>query len=222
MKLTAINLARSIWLLYLQELNPKGLSLKPLLEPLVARYQFSKYPKPSDELNWPQGVRFQEGIWQNASNEPVAIGLTVYADGLVVESRHSTAVCDAVLEDVLTWASNEFNLTPYSQILRSKSYVSEVYVDTECSLDVINPRLREFGKRLNKEVIGQGEQVSFEIGSIAFWNDPKLTPGRVVSLTFERAQGFPFSKNRYFSASPLPTDKHLEKLAELESLLNAQ
>jgi hypothetical protein len=81
---------------------------------------------------------------------------------------------------------------------------------------VINPKLKQISEYLSKTV-EQGSMV-FRVGGISFWPDQvnKINP---APFSFERVTNVPFSENRYYSVAPLPTDKHLELLDKLESIL---
>jgi hypothetical protein len=85
------------------------------------------------------------------------------------------------------------------------------------SLEVINPKLKQISQYLSNTV-EEGNRI-FQFGGVSFWPDPvgKVDPN---PFTFERAINVPFSENRYYSAAPLPTDKHLELLDVLESILS--
>jgi len=48
MNLLSIRNARSIWLMQIEDMNPHGLDLIPVLVAIKSRYGFQKAPKPED------------------------------------------------------------------------------------------------------------------------------------------------------------------------------
>ena len=113
--------------------------------------------------------------------------------------------------------SELFKMPPRESIIRRRAYLSQLFVSTDKSLEMINSKLKLISEYLSNTV-EQGENV-FQLGGISFWPDQinKVSP---APFTFERTVGVPFSENRYYSAAPLPTDKHLELLDKLESIFS--
>ena len=50
MKLLSVKQARSIWLVNIVDLNPRGLNLFGLITPIVKKYKFQIYPTNPEEL----------------------------------------------------------------------------------------------------------------------------------------------------------------------------
>lgn len=217
MKLLSIGLARSIWLFPVNDLNPRGRSLYPMLfAALVKKYEFQKFPKTADELNEQSGIKFERGVFWKTPAEPIAVSLTIYHDGIVADTRSSTTDSDAFLAEALAEASKEFKLEPIQNISVRKTYVGEVHVQTQHSLNLLNDKLGPFLHRLST-IPGFGEQ-HFETTGISFGVD-QWQQTKPVSFRLERAINVPFSENRYYSIAPLPTDAHLRLLDDLETIL---
>ena len=69
MKLLSVALARSVWLVYLSDLNPRGRNLYPLISSfLLDTYRFQKYPKTADDLDETKGIIFNNGE-QNSNDK---------------------------------------------------------------------------------------------------------------------------------------------------------
>ena len=221
MKLLSIKQARSIWLVYLVDLNPRGRNVLSLIPLIVAKYKFVQSPAKPEELDLAKGVKFIGGSFHKDQQNDIGIDLTIYNDGFLADTRSSTEDSDAFLDEFLNWISTEFDLIPYQEVLRSKVYVSELWVKTDKSLNALNPKLEKFAKRITSLIVGhEHHPIAFETSGISFWTDPTVInpPG---AFRFERLIDAPFSENRYYSAAPLQTDAHLEILTELERILSS-
>jgi hypothetical protein len=220
MKLLSVKQARSIWFVKLVDLNPRGHNLLAIIPGIIEKYKFQIFPIKPDELDLSKGVKFLVGTFQK-DHKNIAIDLTVFNDGLVADTRSSTEDSDAFLNDYLTLLSTELDLVPYQEVLRSNAYLSELWVQTDKSLNALNPKLADFAKRLTSLVVGHSHHhIAFESTGITFWTDPIVVnpPG---PFKFERAENTPFGESRYYSAAPLQTNVHLEMLTELESILSS-
>jgi len=221
MKLQSVQRARSIWLVNLVDLNPRGRNILSLIAPVIAKYNFMQFPAKPEELDLSKGIIFVGGSFQKDPQNDIAIDLTIFNDGFIADTRSSTEDSDAFLEEFFSWIAIEFGLVPYQEILRSRVYVSELWVETDKSLNTLNPKLENFAKRLTSLIVGHKHHpISFETYGISFWTNPTVTlpPG---PFKFERAEGVPFNENRYYSTAPLQTDVHLELLEELENILSS-
>ena len=218
MKLLSIASARSVWLFPFQDLNPRGKALMPMLMPLVERYRFIKFPQKPEELVKVDHLEFNEGRYKTNEGNEILVSLKVYNDGLVVDSRSSTNDCEAFLHDLLTWAAKNYGFLPYDKVIRRKLYVSEVYVCMKNPLGHINPAIKTFTDKLANYDIGYGP-FPFEISGISFGNDPEKIQGKAMTFRLERAEGAPFTENRFFSVAPFPTETHLALLEQLEKVL---
>ncbi len=218
MKLLSVNLARTILLGPMSDLNPRGASLDSILFPfLVNTYKFKKVPSLKEIPDLSKGIKFELGDFDIGADHPIAVNLTLYNDGVIADTGSSTNHTDAFLEDMYTKFSELFKMPPRESIIRRRAYLSQLFISTDKSLEMINPRLKLISKYLS-ESVEEGNNV-FQFGGISFWADQvnKVNP---APFTFERAINFPFPENRYYSAGPLSTDKHLELLDKLESILS--
>jgi hypothetical protein len=221
MKLLSVQRARSIWLINLVDLNPHGRNIFSLIGPVIAKYKFVQFPTKPEELDLSKGINFVGGSFQKDSQNDIAIDLTIFNDGFLSDTRSSTEDSDAFLDEFFSWIAGEFGLVQYKEILRSRVYVSELWVKTDKSLNALNPKLENFSKRLTSLIVGHDHHpILFETYGISFWTNPTITlpPG---PFKFERAEGAPFNENRYYSAAPLQTDVHLAMLEELEDILTS-
>lgn len=221
MKLLSVKQARSIWLINLIDLNPRGRNMLTLIAGIVSKYKFAQFPSKPEELDLSKGVKFLWGTFQKNQQHEINIDLTIYNDGLLADTRSSTEDSDAFLDEFLTYMVEEFDFVPYQEVLRIKSYVSELFIRTDKPLNALNPKLEKFAKLITSLIEGHSHHpVAFETVGITFWTDQTITlpPG---PFRFERVSDIPFAENRYYSAAPLQTDAHLEVLMEFEKILSS-
>jgi hypothetical protein len=218
MKLLSVNLARTILLGPMSDLNPRGASTDSILFPfLVNTYKFKKVPSLTEIPDLSKGIKFELGDFDIGGDYPIVVNLTFYNDGVIADSGSSTNDTDAFLEDMYTKFSELFKMPLGESIIKRRAYLSQLFVSTDKSLELINPKLKLISKYLS-ESVEEGNNV-FQLGGISFWSD-QITKVPPPPFTFERAVGVPFSDNRYYSAAPLPTDKHLELLDKLENIFS--
>ena len=217
MKLLSINLARSLWFCPIEELNPRGKSLYNIIPYLIDKYKFKVFPSGNEIPDATKGIKFDDGEFLTSGNELISINLTIYTDGLVADSRFSTDESDAFLTDVLMNLHRDFSFPHFELIIRRIGYVSQLYVNNDKSLELLNPKLKKISEYLSNNVKGFGE-ILFELGGISFWPD-QTNIIKPFGFTFERVLNVAFSENRYYSAAPLQTDKHLNLLDMIEIAL---
>lgn len=219
MKLLSVSLARSSWIGHVRYLNPHGRYLYPVLLPfLLELFNFKKFPQSTDNLDESKGLIFENGEFENAQGELINVKLSIFDYGIIVDSGSSTQDTDAFLEILLSKTQDIFKLPNYEDVLKTKRYLSQLYINTDISLDIINPKLKKISYYLSKNVEGYGD-VDYQFGGIAFWPD-QTKPLNPLPFSIERVVGEPFSENSYLSTSSLQTEQHLELLKELERILS--
>jgi hypothetical protein len=215
MELKSVQRARSIWLLDLDDLNPRGKAVGPdLIEWLKDAYQFSKVPKDTNDLDDTKAMFFSGGQFQVREEIFIGVELRIYNDGLVADTRESTESSDLFLSDVFESAAKVFSLVYKPETIRRKLYVSELIVSTNKQIGVLSPKLEKFAERLTEAT---GDKLPIQVSGISFWSE---TNPPTLHFRFERKWGADFSENRYYSRAPLPTAKHQEMLNELENILS--
>ncbi len=222
MKLVSVESARAVWLISTNEFNPRGMNLQySLLPAAIEKYKFIKFPslEPNKQKDPSEGEVLDEGIFRNPQGIDIGVKLTIFADGIVAETRSSTSDTDEFLQDFFQWASEEFALTYQRDMVKRKGYVSELTIIPEGSLTKLD-KFAEFTNKISTFVAtGYTVPVQYKVGGIFFAADPvsQLTPSY---FRLERKLNEPFNQNKYFSQAPLPTELHLEMLDELEGLLS--
>ena len=215
MEVMYVRTARSIWLLDTRDLNPRGISLQPIVAAVRDRYQFQKFPKTAEELttNSPQGVTFAEGSFALPEGHYDIIRAALYADGFVVDTAVSTAVSDAFLEDLLGFVSTEFGLRYDPAMITKKNYASELIVKID---DPFRGFLEKFAVILNR--LGRSRGVPFRVTGVTLGADPQLGPSKPADFRVEREINKPFEQNRYYCLAPLQTDEHIALLEQFEKI----
>lgn len=221
MKLLNIATARAIWLFSVNDLNPRGQALRQESFNAVAeRYQFQSVPTPAfaieaQKKNEP--VPFVAGAFPSASGPIVAVDLRVYNDGIIADTRSNTKDSDGFLEDFFSWLPEGIGLPRTDVLIRKKLYVSEMYVESDYQLAMINPKLSKLSKSL-ASLVPKGSATSYEISTLGFSTDPK-DGAPLTNFRFERQINVAFDQCRYFSSAPVHTDDHFKLLEDLEETL---
>jgi hypothetical protein len=219
MKLQSVNLARSLWFGRSQDFNPRGINLYPIITPLlVDSYKFITVPSAKESLDDSKGITYGHGEFKNKEGIPLFVSLTIFPDAIVADTRSSTKDSDDFLDEILTRFSEELKLPHYEDVVTRKNYLSQLYVKTEKALQSINPALKAITNYLTENVSDMGT-VHFEVGGIHFWPEQSIVPKPALFI-FERILNVPFAEESYYSGAPLQTDKHLELLNKLESILS--
>jgi hypothetical protein len=216
MELLSVISARSIWLGNLLDLNPRGKSLFSVLPMLHESYKFRKLPSVEEMIDSLKGVKFIDGDFQTKNGELIEVSLTVYNDGLMAETRSSTRDTDDFLDELLKNICGIFNLPDHNQAIKERLYLSQLFVTTNKSLELINPKLKNISKHLSDVY-----SYPYELGGISFWSD-QTSKKPNPQFTFERAVNVPFSQKRYFTSAGLHTDEHLDLLDKLEKALSSR
>jgi hypothetical protein len=213
MKLLSVGLARALWFLDVNDLNPGGKDIYTHLFPaLLEDYKFKTYPKAGDDLS--QGMKLMNGEFVKKDGTVLVVNCTVFNDGIAVDTFSSTADSEELLEEVLTGLP-DLGFAYEPEMVRRKAYVSQVNVKCSKALYALNPRLADFAERISSAVSG----TVFTFSAVEFWPDQTLVI-KPANFSFQRKIGDPQDSDRYWSQAALPTDKHLELLEEFEALLS--
>lgn len=210
MQITEVLLARVVLFAEVRLLNSSGLSLQPIHSGLLDRYKFLIYPTAPGDFDFTKGVRYSDGKFLFDGKE-IGVALSIFTDGWVVETLVSTEASEAFSNDIADWVTT-IGFRSAKELITSKAYEHQVVVQSNLELGKrfkdIQPMIQ-----LVAELSGNStEQMSgFHIGG---------NGARLWTFTFEHRVGVPFSENKYFSRSTLPSSKHIRVLNELEKILS--
>lgn len=215
METISIVSAKSIWLMNLADINPKGLRLFPdLSDALVEAYDFDEQPDdaPTTLGNTTQpSIKFENGQF-DTPNGVVRVGLELYADGIVADTSISTDITDAFVQHALNWGNATFGLNYDPRLLMKKMYASEVVVRLNSSFSKHLTPLNAFAELLTKAIPG-GQRyapIGVNFSSVA----PTPNP-----FFIERRANTPIDSNVFYSKASIDTALHLKLLGEFDALL---
>ena len=217
MKLLAVRLARSIWLIPSYFLNPKGLYLLPAIASLKDRYSFMKSPLDRPIPPPPnEGYKYENGAFKGKNGVVQIVSLTTHNDGVVIDTRSSTDDADLFMEDLMAWANKEYGLPSLSELPAKRLHVSELNVAFENAPKFLNQKLASFFDEVTSAISnkskGKAEFLGFQLGT-----DQALSDKPAI-FRIDREVNAPIGENRYYSFAPTSTAAHLKLLEKLEKL----
>src|SRR5213595_820534 len=110
MNILYVGLARTLWLFDLALLNPKGRSLKDVIEEVAKRYKFAQAPKNELDFDDQRSLSFKGGTFVGQRKVPLLVGLNIYSDGLVADTMSSTDESTEFLNDLAKWLNDTYGL----------------------------------------------------------------------------------------------------------------
>lgn len=215
MQLSAVLLARVIFFVESVDLNPRGAAYYPdVIGALVNRYGFQSFPQKIEDFNEEKGVTLVSG----KSGEKVIEKVVVYNWGLTLDTTSSTSDSEELLDEALRWGADNLRLSYKPEMIKRKSYVSQITFYSDAPLLLLNPILGSISDKLAKTV-SSNLKLAYVLGPRGFQIsvDPEVQRIPVQVFSVERREGVPFSDRKYFSAAPVQTDVHLEIIKDLEN-----
>lgn len=196
------------------DLNPRGAVFYPaLVDALVERYGFLKYPRKPEDFDESKGVTFADGRFKGAIIEQFVI----FTYALLLDTRVSTQESKRLLEEALEWSSTlGINYKP--GMVKRWNYLSQLTFTSKAPFTETSPALGRLADRVTKQV-GEitGEALKYELAIVAIDHDPLVRKHLLGRFSIQRRENTPFSEGRYFSDAPLHTDSHIKLLEQFES-----
>lgn len=214
MELISIIQARTVGLFEVQALDPRGrVSTFESIQLLTEYFSFAQGPKSIGDLNIQKGIDFVGGKLGEVNIEK----LSLFENGVVVDTRSSTADSHAVIEALITFSNERLGATvrPNRWMRLSQlSFRSSInFSKLTTALDYLST---EIGRLVTRDYGQEILFLPFALHLSADHSQTNLQPARFV---IERRAETPFKENIYFSAAPVDTDKHIELIQYLESQL---
>jgi hypothetical protein len=200
--------------------------LPEIAQKINDRYEFVSRPKneellpPAEDAGQPKGAEFKHGRIRRADGRVVIVHLlTLFNDGVVVDTTTSTDDSDFILDDLTHWAKSEIrDLTP----LKPRLYVSHLEIQAAVPAENYAPAFGSLGPKISTFLIDYGSDIStYQVSAITLNFDQigKVPPHPGV-FHMERRLNAPFKDNMWFAQAPLKTNDHIALLHELEVGLN--
>lgn len=214
MKLSAVLLARVLGFIETVDLNPRGTVFYPdLAAAIVERFRFQKFPQKIEEFDEQKGVDFFSGTWDGTNVER----LTVYSNGVLLDTRASTAESERILEEALLWASDKFKLRYEAGTIKRKRHLSQLTFYTEVPILGAGKPLTNLCDRIGRSVESiMGKPLSYESCQLHL-DFERYGQIPIAAFLIQRRVDTPFSEKKYFSEAPLPTDLHYRLLEQFEA-----
>lgn len=218
MRLAAIVLARVLGYVETADLNPGGSVFFPeLIQKIVERFEFQRYPQTFEETNEDKGVEFVEGRWNGVTVDK----FTIFRGALIVDTSASTADSERILDEALTWAAIECGINYKPGMIRRKQYLSDLTFYSDISLLAVHPALLKLQKTVtDQEEKYLGQRLKYDLTHFGLDFDHTLNPLIAAPFSIQRRGNALFSENKYFSEAALPTDVHIKLLQEFEADLS--
>jgi hypothetical protein len=215
MKIAGIILARFFAFIETTDLNPRGKAYYPdLVNAVVERYQFAKFPQKLEEFDEKKGVSFQGGRTKDFTINQIM----VYDHAIYVDTSSSTADSEKLLHEMLTWLSKSHGLVFDPGMINRSTYVSQLTFFSEGLLEKLHPALMKLSDKLSSRVPEYFRQpLKFYPSSVTSIFDPLSVKQTPAPFSIERRADTLFSEHKYFSGAPLPTEEHIALLEEFEA-----
>jgi hypothetical protein len=185
---------------------------------LGEKYSFQTFPKSIADLDQEKkGYVFKTGEFQSPEGA-IAVNFSFFGDGVVAETWSSTENGDAFLEELLRSAASKYGLNYRPDMIRTKTYISELTLELDHALSEINPKILRFCEVLNG-IFARHHLGPFEMTGMLFGPDTSATSYKPPGLLIERKVATPFTENRFWSKAPFTTKEHLLALEEFDKLL---
>lgn len=216
MELVAITLARITALVQLHAWDPFGkTSTLEAIRALGDKYSFAKVPRTFAELDPQKGIELAEG----RLDDIVVDKITVYVNGLMVDTRSSTDNSEKVLNSLLELVHQAFGAT--IRPVR-RTFTSQLVFKSDLRLASLNPALEKIAERVTTNASADMKHAfRFEPTAILINTDLSQTKIAPSVFSVERLAETPFTENTYFSVAPMKTSDHLDLVREFESALLA-
>lgn len=212
MELLSIVLARASLLCETGSLDPFGrMSSAEVFTQIKDRYSFVFVPQRSGENADPdKGIEFGSG----RLGEIVIDKLTVFTNGIVVDTRSSTDNSEAIASDLLAIATE---LLGSKVVVERRHFANQITFRSQMNLAKMNPVLSEICEDIERSMAVDFKQsfVAEPVGVI-ITTDTTQTRFAPTKFTIERRADTPFFENIYFSNSPFRTARHLEWVEKFE------
>jgi hypothetical protein len=215
MRLASVVLARIYAVFPIEDLNPSGTLYYPdVVEWLVQRFRFQKYPTKLEDFDENKGIEFAGGKADDITVEKIVI----LNNGVYIDTLASTDASEAILRDTLNAAVEDLGIYYQDSMLKRRAYVSQVAFYSDAPLFLIHPVFNRIAETVSKEVNDNfGKALPYQPVAVGLQYDQTTTALGPAPFNIQRREGSPFGDKKYFSVAPVRTKIHLELLDLVES-----
>jgi hypothetical protein len=218
MRLNSVLMSQAIRFLTTVSKRPRTHNMVQFARQLEGRYGFLQGPRTVNEYDMSKGIVFLRGIF---AEDFVIDRFQAYENGVLCEMASPTSKCDEFLTDVLAWIEATFDVLLTEQPSPPRVYLSQVEVVLEKDMERIADKFEQLGKLIATKLNQMGHALpSYSLSGFRMQLDPTLEIPKPPEFVLEKRAGKPYSEHIYYSAAPLPTERHLELLTEVESVLS--
>ena len=220
MQLSAVLLARALVFVESFDLNPRGKAYYPdIVRGIVEKCGFQKFPQRLEDFDEDKGVEFVGGRWGDVTIEM----LTIYSNGLRVDTRVSTAESERIIGEALLWGVLTFGLVYDPKMITRRGYVSNLTFHTDVPiLGKNNSPASMLAERARESLVNiTGDTTPWQPTILTLNSDQFPRKPLHAPFTIQRRANTAFSDNKYFSEAPLPTDVHVSLLEKFEADVRA-
>lgn len=217
MKLSAIHASKVTAFVEVDDLNPQGKIFPPdMMDAIAARCEFRKSPENFGKEVQPTGAVFEIGRW---GDQPIS-KLTLFRDGIVLETASSTEDTESTLQEMLVWAREEIGIRFEPEMIKRKVFYSNLVVYLNIQLDSLHSVLAEIAAAISGDTTKQiNLPMVYRTAGITISPSTLIAKHPTGAFSIERRIDVPDSENKYFSGAPLRTSEHLALLEKFEKAL---
>ncbi len=214
MRLAAVVLGRVLASIETVDLNPHGSAFFPeIIQKVVGRFEFQKFPQTFEETDEDKGVNFFEGRWNGVTVDK----LTIFRGAIIVDTSASTGDSERIMDEALTWAASDLGLTYQRGMIKGKQYVSDLTFYSDIELLAAHRALLNLREGIdNAAEKCFGQPLRYDITRLDLDFDKTQKPLVTAPFSIQRRGNAPFSEHKYFSEAALPTDVHVRLLEQFE------
>lgn len=220
MEVQAVTKARALAMLELDSLTNGGrLRLADCIAPLVAKYDFQKFPsKPEDFDLQDKGVRFESGI----ADGILIDSLVIYDGAILLDTLASTDESKRIILNLLEWARDEFGASFDPLLIRRWGHISDLVFRSEIPLlNMLSSPLQNLARKTSAFTEKLFDGLVYEPADVRIGHDPSVRKFAIASLIIQHRANTNFKENIFYSEAPLPTHLHVQFLKELEDDVKA-
>ena len=194
--------------------DPFGRALKlEALERFRGRYTFTKFPTRLEDIDPAKGIELNEGKFGEIRIDRI----TVFQNGIIIDTRSSTEDSEKVLDDIIALANEAFGAVIHPV---RKGFTSQFIFQSNMRMLALHPIVPKIAETLTSHASADFKHpFTFEPSALLFNVDLSQAKTAPAVFSIERRAEIPFAENTYFSNAPLRTAEHIEVIKQFETAM---